>query len=189
MSLLAQQDPGVRGDIHAVYSASLSNLTQGPSADEIFYIQQTTVPVFTTPFRSTPNEVCYPRTPANDMDWNEALAVLRQSTFNAETIGRQLQIKNPYILLDDKGVAEIRGQQREEEVARGRNWNYVGAKRLFQFSNVFFNQKRTLALVQVSIICGGLCGEGTWKVFEKIDGQWRPYNTNGQPPCPPDRIA
>ena len=42
------------------------------------------------------------------------------------------------------------------------------------FSDVYFNQKRTVALVHVNWWCGGLCGRPTWRAFEKGgDGVWQ----------------
>jgi hypothetical protein len=42
------------------------------------------------------------------------------------------------------------------------------------FSDVSFNQKRTVALVHVDFWCGGLCGRSIWIAFEKGDsGVWQ----------------
>jgi hypothetical protein len=43
----------------------------------------------------------------------------------------------------------------------------------FTLSDVYFNQKGTLALTGISSFCGGLCGLFQWKVFQRRgDGTW-----------------
>jgi hypothetical protein len=44
---------------------------------------------------------------------------------------------------------------------------------LFRLGDVYFNQRRTLALTAISTYCGSLCGSSTWKIFGKTpNGQW-----------------
>ena len=51
---------------------------------------------------------------------------------------------------------------------------YPGAEHLLIFSDVFFNRKRTAALVNIDSWCGGLCGVSRWIAFEKGDeGVWQ----------------
>jgi hypothetical protein len=81
-------------------------------------------------------------------------------------------------------------QQLAPELLRGPDRDRSTLPRLFQLSRVFFNQKRTLALVEVSMTCGPACGEGRWRVLQKNNGQWENYPPRlGAPPCLPGRIA
>jgi hypothetical protein len=50
---------------------------------------------------------------------------------------------------------------------------FKGAPALYGFSEVYFNQKYTLALVYATQLCGSLCGEGFWVVFELQNGKWK----------------
>jgi hypothetical protein len=178
-----QQDTALRDDTYAVYSALFSDarIVQQLGYNGAVFIEETTV---AGSMRSGPSAACYPPTPANEADWREALAALSQHKFSSEKLEPLFKMSRPYTLLDGKAVAEFREQGMREEAARGRNWNYAGAKRLYRLSPVFFNQQRTLALTETAMWCGGLCGEGGWKVFEKVDGQWQPYGPSaGRSPC------
>jgi len=178
-----QQDPALRDDTYAVYSALLSDpkIVQEFGDNGAVFIEETTA---AGRMRGGPSAVCYPQTPANEADWREALAALSQQQFRPEKLESLFKMSRSYTLLDGKAVAEFRAQGMREEAARGRNWNYAGAKRLYRLSPVFFNQKRTLALTEIAMWCGGRCGEGGWKVFEKVDGQWQPYRTSAGRTCP-----
>lgn len=179
-----QQDPALRDDTYAVYSALFSDprIVQAHGYNGAVFIDETTVAGM---MRGGPSAVCYPPTPANEADWREALTALSQHTFSPEKLEPFFKMSRPYTLLDGMAVAEFRQQGMREEAARGRNWNYAEAKRLYRLSPVFFNQKRTLALTEIAMWCGGRCGEGGWKVFEKVDGQWQPYRPSaGRPSCP-----
>jgi hypothetical protein len=53
------------------------------------------------------------------------------------------------------------------------NPRFVGATARIGLSEVFYNGNRTLALVYVGVICGPLCGNFGWNVFEKTSSGWR----------------
>lgn len=54
-----------------------------------------------------------------------------------------------------------------------RNERFRGLTDVFTLSDVYFNERRTLALTVVSSWCGDLCALYQWKVFEKLDtGKW-----------------
>jgi hypothetical protein len=50
---------------------------------------------------------------------------------------------------------------------------YKGAPALYGFSEVYFNEHHTVALVYATQWCGGLCGEGLWFAFALENGQWK----------------
>ena len=87
----------------------------------------------------------------------------------------------PYVILDPNVAKEIMLHSSllsDSPIVRER---YPGAEHLLLFSDVFFNQKRTVALVPVNWWCGGLCGRPMWIAFEKgDDGVWqvRPWARN-----------
>lgn len=49
---------------------------------------------------------------------------------------------------------------------------YPKAKRMISFSRVGFNKEQTQALVNVSMGCGWLCGEGSFIILQKENGKW-----------------
>ena len=50
---------------------------------------------------------------------------------------------------------------------------YRGAPALYSFSQVYFNNRHTVALVYASQSCGSLCGEGAWHAFALEGGHWK----------------
>jgi hypothetical protein len=49
---------------------------------------------------------------------------------------------------------------------------FKGAAGMHSFTTVFFNRTRTLAITQIGMYCGGLCGNWRWVVLERTNGQW-----------------
>lgn len=50
---------------------------------------------------------------------------------------------------------------------------YDGASGLYTFSTVFFNKRRTVALVHRDFFFGNLGAEGAWVAFTLVDGRWK----------------
>jgi len=176
-------------DVYAVYSALLKDPLEGSvtvGRDTVLLLQPQTAPVRLRP----PSEVCFVRTPANAQEWMELLSALSAYQYKPEVLEEQKFSGGPQVkVLDDAGVAALQ-QQFIQDFERRMNQYSPTYPRLFQLSRVFFNQKRTLALVEVSMRCGPLCGEGRWRVLQKTNGQWENYpSPPGRPPCPPGRIA
>jgi hypothetical protein len=50
---------------------------------------------------------------------------------------------------------------------------FKGAAGMHSFTAVYFNRAHTLAMTEIGMYCGGLCGNWRWVVLERRDGQWR----------------
>lgn len=50
---------------------------------------------------------------------------------------------------------------------------FKGAAGMHSFTAVYFNRVRTLAMTEIGMYCGGLCGMWRWVVLEKKNGQWQ----------------
>lgn len=50
---------------------------------------------------------------------------------------------------------------------------------LIELSAVGFNSEKTIAVVYMGYICGGLCGAGGFHVLQKKDGIWTPLKWKG----------
>lgn len=50
---------------------------------------------------------------------------------------------------------------------------FKGAAGMHSFATVYFNRSRTLAMTEIGMYCGGLCGMWRWVVLEKTNGQWK----------------
>ena len=55
---------------------------------------------------------------------------------------------------------------------------YKGAPALYGFSQVYFNEHHTVALVYATQWCGGRCGQGFWLAFALQNGHWEPLHWN-----------
>ena len=50
---------------------------------------------------------------------------------------------------------------------------FKGAAGMHSFTAVYFNRGQTLAMTEIGMYCGGLCGHRKWVVLEKKNDQWR----------------
>lgn len=50
---------------------------------------------------------------------------------------------------------------------------FKGAAGMHSFTAVYFNRAHTLAMTEIGMYCGGLCGNWRWVVLERINGQWQ----------------
>ncbi len=50
---------------------------------------------------------------------------------------------------------------------------FKGAAGLHSFTAVYFNRAHTLAMTEIGMYCGGLCGNWRWVVLERSDGSWK----------------
>jgi hypothetical protein len=49
---------------------------------------------------------------------------------------------------------------------------FKGAAGMHSFTAVFFDRAHTLAMTEIGMYCGGLCGNWRWVVLERTNGQW-----------------
>jgi len=88
-------------------------------------------------------------------------------------VPRSLSTPKPYVILDPSVTKELlkSAALSDSPIIRER---YPGAEHLLLFSDVNFNQKRTVAMVHVESWCGGLCARSVWIAFEKgNEGVWQ----------------
>jgi hypothetical protein len=50
---------------------------------------------------------------------------------------------------------------------------FKGAAGMHSFTAVYFNHAHTLAMTEIGMYCGGLCGNWRWVVLERRNGQWQ----------------
>jgi hypothetical protein len=50
---------------------------------------------------------------------------------------------------------------------------FKGAAGMHSFTAVYFNREHTLAMTEIGMFCGGLCGNWRWVVLERKDEQWK----------------
>ena len=49
---------------------------------------------------------------------------------------------------------------------------FKGAAGMHSFTAVYFNRAHSLAMTEIGMWCGGLCGNWAWVVLEKKNGEW-----------------
>jgi hypothetical protein len=50
---------------------------------------------------------------------------------------------------------------------------FKGAAGMHSFTAVYFNDSHTLAMTEIGMYCGGLCGNWRWVVLERNDRRWQ----------------
>jgi hypothetical protein len=92
----------------------------------------------------------------------------------------KLRVKLPVRLLDEEGrkryVSHVSGyippQNSSIMQAPPTPEEFKGAAGMHSFTTVFFNHAHTLAITEIGMYCGGTCGNWTWVVLERTNGQW-----------------
>jgi hypothetical protein len=154
-------------DVYAIYSLMLSK-AHPTALNERYLMASTTVPGY-------PEIPCVQPPIERNGDFREVLADYERR----KTIQRQLKpmfsLPKPYVFLtgdevnkvmQEQGYVSRRGEKPPDE-------RFRGVTDIFLLSDVYFNPRRTIALTAIFSWCGGLCGERSWVVFEKLDGKWK----------------
>jgi hypothetical protein len=91
----------------------------------------------------------------------------------------QFHLKLPVRLLDEEGkkryVSHVSGYMPPKSnimQAPPTPEEFKGAAGLHSFTAVYFNSAHTLAMTEIGMYCGGLCGNWRWVVLERKNGQW-----------------
>lgn len=167
--VLLQQDrtpatePDRNKDVQAIYSWVIDHATG-----------QEKVLIAPEIHHDYPPEGCLKVPSDHAADFREIRADFDRRKNTTREFPRSLSTSKPYVILDPTVAEEVilkSAVLSESPIIRER---YPGAEHLLMFSDVYFNQKRTVALVHVNWWCGGLCGRPTWRAFEKgKDGVWQ----------------
>lgn len=163
-----QQDTDREKDVYAIYSLMLTNpqTSHGADNNKLYLIAATTAP-------GVPKEPCIgppkEREADRGADFREVLADFQQRQATQRQLSRALSISKPYVLLSADEVREFQ-EARAPKPPGSVAERFQGVTDLFTLSDVYFNQRRTLALTAISSWCGSLCALYQWKVFERIAG-------------------
>ena len=157
-------------DAYAIYSLMLTNprTSHGPDDNERYLIAGTTAPPY-------PPEPCVRPPKERDADFRQVLADYERRKATPRQLKRFLSISKPYVLLTaDQKQEFIKSRSLGRKIGSdAESEQFRGVTDLFTLSDVYFNERRTLALTAISTWCGSLCAQYQWKVFEKLDtGKW-----------------
>jgi hypothetical protein len=92
----------------------------------------------------------------------------------------KFHIKLPVRLLDEeardryvRGVSGYLPQRKSIMQAPPTPDEFKGAAGMHSFTAVYFDRKHTLAMTEIGVYCGPLCGNWRWVVLERTNGQWQ----------------
>ena len=165
------QDLGPDKDVYAIYSLMLTNPKTSHGADQN---ERYLIAAMTGPGR--PEEPCIRPPNGREADFREVLADYARRRSIPRELKPVFSAGKPYELLSDEEAREFRTERRLFIPGEHRSLNqrFHGATDLFTLSDVYFNQRRTLALTAISSWCGSLCALYQWKVFQKLEsGRWK----------------
>lgn len=160
----AQADRGRDNDVRTIYSWLL---THSAEQDKLYLIAPETYPT------EYPDKHCLEVPLGYTADFKEIREDFDRRKNAPHQVPRLLSSPKPYVVLDPNVVKQLMKSAAlsDSPIIRER---YTGAEHLLLFSDISFNQKRTVALVHLDSWCGGLCGSTFWIVFEKgNNGVWQ----------------
>jgi hypothetical protein len=104
-----------------------------------------------------------------------AISDYRRSQTKKRLLKRQFQIEKPYEIVNEQTLNLLRGHGVDpwdvyyDHYPRSGGWIFM--------SPVGFNKNKTLAIVYMGSICGGLCGRAQFYLLEKVRGHWKEVPT------------
>jgi hypothetical protein len=159
-------------DTYAIYSLVLAHpeTSHGPDDNERYLVAETTASVFS-------QEPCVQPPKEREAEFQEVMADYQQRKSIPRKLKPAFSIGKPYSLLDASAVTKFMQEQDRPLPSQGEtssNTQFPGVSDIFTLSDVYFNQRRTLAMTAIESWCGSLCGLQQWKVFERLDtGEWK----------------
>ena len=162
-------DPEREKDVYAIYSLMLADpqTSHGPDENKQYLIAATTGPGY-------PREPCVRPPKERETAFREVLVDYERRKSNPRELKPSISVPKRYVLLSANQVSEFVKERSFPGINKtDTNPLFQGATDVFTLSDVYFNQRGTLALTSISSFCGGLCGRWQWKVFERLDtGKW-----------------
>ena len=160
-------------DVYRIYSLMLTNPTtsHGPDDNERYLVAASTAP-------GPPDQPCVVPPKEHQADFREALADYELRKGKARELKPLFSIPKPYSLLSPEEVQAFQKERWPTPESKVPGPRFRGVTDLFTLSDVYFNQRHTLALTGIATWCGGLCASYRWKVFQKVDAdKWeeRPW--------------
>jgi hypothetical protein len=157
-------DPDRDKDVQAIYSWIITHST---AHDRLYLIAPETHQ------SDYPFERCLEIPPDHAADFRQIHTEFDRRKGTTRLVPKTLSTPKPYVILDPDAAKEMLKSALlpDSSIIRER---FPGALHLWLFSEVNFNQKRTVALVHVDSWCGGLCGNSYWVAFERgNEGVWQ----------------
>jgi hypothetical protein len=86
-------------------------------------------------------------------------------------LGYHFALKRPYKLVSRKEADELLQPNKQTGA-----WHFSASDGIHHFSAVGFSPDKTIAFVEMDVVCGGLCGHGQPFILQKQKGKWARYS-------------
>lgn len=153
----AEVKPYEDSEAYNVYSAVLA--LENPKGDLL--IVDTTVP-FTHCLE-----------PRSDQVVDAAIEDYRKANKSKWRLGYHLGLERSYTLVSQDEAGDLL----QSPPKRGA-WRFSAFGGIHHFSAVGFSPDKTIAFVEMDVVCGGLCGHGGPFILQKKKGKWVQYVPN-----------
>jgi hypothetical protein len=136
---LPAADPDRDNDVQVIYSGVIDH---SPNQDKLYLIAPETSQ------RDYPRDNCLEVPPDHTADFREIRSDFDRRKNTVHAVPKSLSTPKPYVIVDPNVSKELMGSASLSELPIVRE-HFPGAQHLVLFSDVSFNQKRTVALVHV----------------------------------------
>lgn len=140
-------------DVYTLYSLMMTNpqTSHGADNNERYLIAVTTAPPH-------PPKPCVAPPKEREAEFREVLADYDRRKGTPRQLERALSISKPYLLLTADEVKEfMKSRPVTKTDQEGGSEQFRGVTDVFTLADVYFNERRTLALTAISSWCGSLC--------------------------------
>lgn len=168
--VLQSQNPNVSDrekDCYAIYSLMMTNPeTQSRTDGNDRYL----IAAITGP--GVPARPCVQAPAGREADLQEVLADFESRKAVPRHLKSSFSSNKPYLLLSGEDVDAFMKAKRNRSNQEPGRAEFKGVTDLFTLTDVYFNQRGTVAFSGLSSWCGDSCALWRWRVFEKAGGKW-----------------
>jgi hypothetical protein len=108
----------------------------------------------------------------NPVAFKEAVNDYNQRRKERFHLSRHFDLGRPYVLLKPDDAAQLKAAKGSVDATSAVQSAYKDYLGITYFSEVYFNQHQTAALVYILDWCGNLCSQSEWVYLEKQNGVW-----------------
>ena len=109
-----------------------------------------------------------------EVEFRQVMADFERRKATPRHLKRGFSIDQPYVLLTDEEVKQFMNERMRRTDPQAVDERFRGVTDVFLLTDVYFDEKRTMALTALESWCGGLCAQMSWIPLEKLaDGRWQ----------------
>lgn len=154
-------------DVYKVYDVIIRNewpISVAKATRLVLQAETTTIPGFGE------NKLCLKPAPGDEPTLGPLLASYTKANEKPWVLQKNFKLDIPYEIVPRSELDKIFAPN--SDGWKPFNTKYPNSGGFIHMSAVGFNADKTLALVYMGHLCGGLCGGGTHHLLEKREGKW-----------------